>query len=455
MAGAGYKLFNTGDVLTAAQVNTYLMEQSVMVFADAAARTTALTGVVAEGMLSYLKDTNAVEVYDGSNWVASDDPNAIQNTIVDAKGDLITATAADTPARLAVGNSGETLVANSAAATGLSYKEDYAAGKNKIINGDFRINQRGFTSNTSGGDVFEFDRWQSQSATTGTVTRTAEVFTLGAAPVAGYEGTNFYRYDVAGQSGATARAQAAQIIESVRTFAGETVTVSFWAKAASGTPGIAVAFQQYFGTGGSPSSIVTTAGGKNTISTSWARYSYTVAVPSISGKTIGTNNNNGLLLQIWFSGGSNFDARTTSLGVQNNTFDIWGVQVEAGSVATAFQTATGTLQGELAACQRYFCTSYSQGTTAGTATNVGSYSIITATAGTGAMFISVRWPVVMRTSPTTTVYDSLGASGKVYKGANGKTVAIQNQGDSGARIGTTDATSADELTFQFIANAEL
>lgn len=70
MAGAGYKLFNTGDVLTAAQVNTYLMQQSVMVFASSAARTTALSGVLAEGMLSYLQDTNAVEKYDGSSWSA-------------------------------------------------------------------------------------------------------------------------------------------------------------------------------------------------------------------------------------------------------------------------------------------------------------------------------------------------------------------------------------------------
>jgi hypothetical protein len=70
MAGAGYKLFNTGDVLTAAQVNTYLMQQTVMVFADSTARTTALSGVLAEGMLSYLKNTNAVEVYNGSSWVA-------------------------------------------------------------------------------------------------------------------------------------------------------------------------------------------------------------------------------------------------------------------------------------------------------------------------------------------------------------------------------------------------
>jgi len=70
MASAGYKLFNTGDVLTAAQVNTYLNEQTVMVFASSAARTSALSGVLAEGMMSYLQDTNAVEVYDGSNWVS-------------------------------------------------------------------------------------------------------------------------------------------------------------------------------------------------------------------------------------------------------------------------------------------------------------------------------------------------------------------------------------------------
>jgi hypothetical protein len=69
MAGAGYKLFQTGDVLTAAQVNTYLNEQTVMVFANAAARTSALTSVLAEGMVSYLQDTNAIEVYNGSAWV--------------------------------------------------------------------------------------------------------------------------------------------------------------------------------------------------------------------------------------------------------------------------------------------------------------------------------------------------------------------------------------------------
>lgn len=70
MAGAGFKTFNTGDVLTASDVNTYLQQQVTMVFANATARTSALSGVLAEGMMSYLQDTNQVEVYDGASWVA-------------------------------------------------------------------------------------------------------------------------------------------------------------------------------------------------------------------------------------------------------------------------------------------------------------------------------------------------------------------------------------------------
>ena len=152
MAGAGYKLFNTGDVLTAAQVNTYLQEQTVMVFASSAARTSALSGVLAEGMVSYLQDTNAVEVYNGSAWVGvsgAGDVTEVQAgtgisvasgtgpipvvtntmaTAVDAKGDLIVGTGADTFARLAVGTNGHTLVADSSTATGLAYAAPAAGG---------------------------------------------------------------------------------------------------------------------------------------------------------------------------------------------------------------------------------------------------------------------------------------------------------------------------------------
>ena len=67
---AGYHLFASGEVLTAANTNNYLMNQTVMVFASAAARTSALTGVIAEGMVSYRTDSHVFEMYNGSAWVS-------------------------------------------------------------------------------------------------------------------------------------------------------------------------------------------------------------------------------------------------------------------------------------------------------------------------------------------------------------------------------------------------
>ena len=229
----------------------------------------------------------------------------------------------------------------------------YSAGKNKIINGDFSINQRAFTSATTDG-TYTFDRWRISRSGGGTLTATPQTFTVGAAPVTGYEGKNFVQLVTASQSLTGDYATFNQPIEDVRTFANQTVVVSFWAKAASGTPKIGIELNQYFGTGGSPSAEVNVPAGAVTLSTSWARYSASVAVPSLSGKTIGTNNNSYLSLQLWVSAGATFNTRASSIGNQNNTFQIWGAQVEASSTATAFQTATGTIQGELAACQRYY-----------------------------------------------------------------------------------------------------
>ena len=384
-AGLGFKTFTTGEVLTAADTNGYLM-QGVLVFASAAARDAAITSPQ-EGQCCYLKDTDAVLTYSGAAWVGFDDSNAIQNTIVDAKGDIVAASGSDTPARLAVGNNGETLVADSSTSTGLAYREDYAAGKNKIINGDFNINQRAFTSNTTSG-LFNFDRWV-QVNSGGTTTVTPQTFTPGSAPVAGYEGKTFLQINVTGQSANSDRALVNQKIESVRTFAGQTVTISFWAKASSSTPSVALELAQDFGSGGSPSATVNIPIGKQAITTSWARYTATVSVPSISGKTLGTAGDN-LNFIIWLSAGSDFNTRASTLGTQTNTFSIWGVQVEDGSVATAFQTATGTIQGELAACQRYYVR-YD-----GTDDVISNGAIFSTTKA----YSILQYPVEMRTAPT-------------------------------------------------------
>ncbi len=70
MAGAGYRTFSAGEVLTAANVQTYLMDQAIPVFADATARDAAITSP-SEGQHCFLSDTDALQYYTGSAWVAA------------------------------------------------------------------------------------------------------------------------------------------------------------------------------------------------------------------------------------------------------------------------------------------------------------------------------------------------------------------------------------------------
>jgi hypothetical protein len=122
-AGLGYIEFATGDILTAAAANGYLASQTVMVFADAAARTAAITSPQ-EGMFSYLKDTNATQYYSGSAWVTIGGASPLTT-----KGDLYTYSTTD--ARLGVGTNGQVLVADSTAATGIKWATP--ASSNQIL----------------------------------------------------------------------------------------------------------------------------------------------------------------------------------------------------------------------------------------------------------------------------------------------------------------------------------
>lgn len=274
----------------------------------------------------------------------------------------------------------------------------FTAGKNAIINGDFYVNQRGFTTTTTSG-TYGLDRFK-YFYTGGTSTYSVQQFTPGAAPVAGYEAVQYARLVTTGQSAAGDYTFLTQVSENPRLFAGQTVTMSFWAKAASGTPKVAFEFTQYFGTGGSPSATVNTYGGQVTLSTSWARYSLTFNVPSVSGKTFGTTANTAFTQLVWWvSAGSTFDSRTGTIGIQSNTFDVWGIQLEAGNVATPFTTATGTIQGELAACQRYYYRTTSD-------TTYSIWGIGTARSST-VMDFGLYPPVTLRTNPTSVDYSAI------------------------------------------------
>lgn len=232
--------------------------------------------------------------------------------------------------------------------------------KNAIINGDFDIWQYstsqtiGTTANTR---YFTTDRWFNffdGSGATRTVSRQA--FTLGQTDVPDNP-KYFYRLaqTVAG-TGATFNLLT-QRIESVFTFAGKEVTVSFWAKAASALT-MTANVAQGFGTGGSPSAnVVAFASSNLNVTTTWQKFTVTGTVPSISGKTLGTNGDDNLTFQFLLPFNTTF------------TVDIAHIQLEEGPVATDFERRpVGT---ELVLCQRYYETllgssvreTYSTGTT--------------------------------------------------------------------------------------------
>jgi hypothetical protein len=208
------------------------------------------------------------------------------------------------------------------------------------------------------------------SASTNTVSQQA--FTAGSAPATPYESQYFIRVNSTNTLNLLE-----QRIENVRTIANQSVTISFWAKSASAQT-ITVYLSQVFGSGGSAG--VDTSSTK-AITTSWARYSVTLTIPSVAGKTIGTGSY----------------LANTFTGAINNALDIWGVQVEQGSSMTNFQTATGTIQGELAACQRYF---YRWNTG-----ELGAASFYQATA----LYPSLNFPVETRIAPTAITASSSSA----------------------------------------------
>ena len=299
----------------------------------------------------------------------------------------------------------------------------YAAGKNKIINGDLNVWQRGtsFTTNGWTADRFYFDA--NGTGSTNTVSRQA--FTPGAAPIAGYEGNYFLRMArSAAGSGNTYNTLYIQNIENVTTLAGQTATISFFGKADSART-VTLFYSQNFGSGGS-GTVSATIGTAN-LTTSWQRFSITVAIPSISGKTIGTSS----FLQITMN---------TPTAVAS-TIDVWGFQLEQGSTATAFQTATGTIPGELAACQRYTQV-WPPIAGTGNAQTIANASYYSSTSA----FATLQLPVEMRVAPAGT-FTAVGNYIVFANSANKAATAISVDSASTRNVFLLAVTAASTAGF--------
>jgi hypothetical protein len=264
------------------------------------------------------------------------------NSPLTAKGDLFTFSTGS--AKLAVGSNGDTLVADSAATTGLRWQASRSAGKNAIINGGLDVWQRGTSLAISNGTTtYLADRWAAYRGATGaTVSRQTTSDTTNLPTIQ-------YCARVQRDSGNTSTSGISyfNIFESVNSipFAGQTVTFSFYARKGANysqaSSGLTVVLKTgtgtdqnvYSGFTGAVNPVLQTA----TLTTTWQRFTYTATLASS-------------ITQI----ATGFEFAPVGTAGAADYFEVTGAQLELGSVATTFSRAQGTIQGELAACQRYF-----------------------------------------------------------------------------------------------------
>jgi hypothetical protein len=315
--------------------------------------------------------------------------------------------------------------------------------RNKIINGNFDFWQRGtsFTQTTSVG--YTADRWTSNfNGSGGTRIISRQAFTVGQNEVP-HNPKYFVRFNqsVAG-SGATFNVLSHRV-EGVETLAGKTATLSFWVRCSSGTLTSSIAYGQVFGTGGSPSAIVGIGGGFFSITTTWTKITLTTNLPSIAGKTLGTNQDNFLYVEFILPLNTTF------------TIDIAQVQLEEGSVATPFEVRP--LGTELALCQRYYQKSYDIETNP-TGITFNGYFISFSHNTFTLQQTNIRFQTPMRRVPSVTLYSSnTGASGRTYNvvTATDTVTNTVNIGNNGFEVnGSNNFTSGNYYTFHYAADAE-
>jgi hypothetical protein len=226
-------------------------------------------------------------------------------------------------------------------------------GRNLLHNPLFNVQQRGAGPWTLT-NLYTADRWAQVLAGPDTTSATIAHLSDTDRSTIGDEAARYCLSNLVGGS-ATGHIYVFQSIEQLARLAGKIVTVSFYANASAALK-VGVNLVQNFGTGGSPSASawVSPTGQAVTLlaGAAWARYTATFTIPSIQGKTIGTNGNDSTQLAFWLSAGDATAPLAGNIGMQSGTINLWGVQLEVGSVATPLEKPDP--QQDLARCQRFF-----------------------------------------------------------------------------------------------------
>lgn len=362
MAGLGRRTFAPGEVLTASNVMNYLQDQAVMNFAGTAARGSAIGSAVSQGMVSYLDDSNSLEVYKTTG----------------------TAVAGWEPVNL-------------------------AQSPNVIINGGFDIWQRGTAINAVANTAYTADMWS--VVTDGVATVNVSRQNISAQGIGSQYALRAER------SAGTNRWVVIGMFEGALAYVGRTMTLSFYLREGSAlTSDISVSISARtakFGTAYDTATRTITNASLNT--STFTRFSITFPV------TIATSTAGADLFQLEFS--------ANQAGTSNAFFEIAGVQLEAGQTATPFRRNANSIQGELAACQRYFV-SYDFSAFFSTTPGL----IATKYSTTDALTVQLSFITEMRTAPSLTRTSSTGR-------------AVLNTGV------TTVTASGSAITSKFILTA--
>ncbi|MBA0225985.1 hypothetical protein D7U89_10880 [Stenotrophomonas maltophilia] len=320
-------------------------------------------------------------------------------------------------------------------------------GKNRLINGSMRWWQRG-TNFTAPG--YSVDRWYFNAGGVATPSLSRNTVMPGA-----FDTECIYLAKIA--YGAVTDAANHYVVleqrmENVTTLAGRTVTVSLkvFNSGAAGRQ-IAIELGQSFGAGGS-AQVSGIGAAKYSLAAGINTVTHTVNIPSISGKTVGANSS--LILTLWATGGSNFNARNASLGAQTGDLHFTQVQLEEGASASAFEYRLDAL--ELMLCQRFYEKSYDLGVLPGSVSVNGRLNRFYDKQGGGST-ADVRFTVRKRATPAIAIYnDQTGQINSISaaNGASGTVSSVINIGETGCQVNYAPASSWG-AAFHYTADAEI
>jgi len=316
-------------------------------------------------------------------------------------------------------------------------------GKNKLINGNFDFWQRS-SSLAIAGSEYVSDRWLSLAGDIGgSATISRQLFAVGQSDVPNNP-KYFMRHVETGIVGGVVGFE--QRIENVGTLNNQSIAVSFWAKVGSGSMDVTPKLVQNFGTTGSPSSDVVTSGTAISVNTLWNKYTAIFAVPSISGKILGSDGNDFLSLQLLAPVSTIF------------TLDVSQVQLEKGLIATEYDNRP--LGYELSLCQRYYEKSYNVDVNPGTITGNGMVANITILVGND-FIVNTPFKNHKRSNPSVSIFNhvtgTINSFRNITDSVNYTVSSVNDIGEGGfsSLTASSGISTNRRCGYHFVADAEL